>query len=57
MTVERSLCDQIYGDDGRHLELRQEVCQFMIDHEADFAPFIDEEDGTFAQYSLSMIRV
>ena len=47
----RSLCDQLYGDDSRHMDLRGEIVRYMLDHEADFAPFLDE-GVTFARYSL-----
>lgn len=55
----RALADQLDGDERHHATHRAQICAYMRQHEADFAPFVEddvdfathmralEEDGTF----------
>jgi len=52
----RSISDQLFNDFGdKHEDIRMEVCDYMEDHEDDFAAFLvldeDEEDEDAADYS------
>lgn len=41
----RALSDQLYGSHAKHLELRQEICDFIESRKEEYAPFIDDEKG------------
>jgi hypothetical protein len=45
----------LQGDESQHASLRQRVVQFMCDHEGDFAPFVEDDQG-FGAYSRRMLR-
>ncbi|GAQ86487.1 hypothetical protein KFL_002920040 [Klebsormidium nitens] len=56
----RAIADQLEGDAGDHVAYRERVVEYMAAHEADFAPFVEDdvplekylqemrEDGTWA---------
>jgi OTU domain-containing protein 3 len=45
----RSLADQLFGDHGdAHDGVRDEICDYLAGHEADFAFFLDLDDETTA---------
>jgi hypothetical protein len=37
----RSVAHQVYGDAGRHAQVRAEVCVYVLEHRDHFAKFID----------------
>lgn len=49
----RAVSDQLYGNESRHLDLRQQACRYMREHEEAFAPFIDDS-CSFAEYVDNM---
>jgi OTU domain-containing protein 3 len=44
----RSVADQILGQQDLHQQVRETVCEYMLDHPLDYAPFVWDE--TFEQY-------
>jgi len=51
------LCVLVFqGDEGMHTSLRQQVVNFMVSNEADFAPFV-EDDESFGTYTSRMKKV
>lgn len=50
----RSICDQLFGDPSRHMELRGRVLDYIEQHETHFSLFI-EDDESFEDY-LSRMR-
>ncbi|KAG2496057.1 hypothetical protein HYH03_005976 [Edaphochlamys debaryana] len=49
----RALGDQLHGDEGVHPQLRHRVVSYMVEHEEDFAPFV-EDDESFGTYVARM---
>ncbi|EFJ40092.1 hypothetical protein VOLCADRAFT_100184, partial [Volvox carteri f. nagariensis] len=49
----RALGDQLQGDERQHVQLRQRVVSYMLDHQDDFAPFV-EDDERFDSYVARM---
>ncbi|KAI0027132.1 hypothetical protein K488DRAFT_74786 [Vararia minispora EC-137] len=41
----RALSDQLYGTEARHAQLRQDICAWIEQHKARYAPFVDDERG------------
>ncbi|EPQ55723.1 cysteine proteinase [Gloeophyllum trabeum ATCC 11539] len=41
----RALSDQLYGTESYHLQLRQQVCNWIEAHKDRYAPFCDDERG------------
>lgn len=54
----RSVSDGLYGNEGRHFELRARCVAFMEANPDSFAPFMLEEEGwtSFDEYLASMSR-
>lgn len=48
-----ALSDQFYGDDKHHKTIRQEVCQFLRDHEEEYKYFV-EDDRTLDHHVSTM---
>lgn len=46
----RALSDQLYGDETRHFEIRQEVVKYVREAKDHFAAFVGEYGETFDQY-------
>eukprot|EP00854_Cymbomonas_tetramitiformis_P024553 gene24553-29866_t len=44
----RSVADQVFGDENRHVEIREVACNFLAEHRDHFEPFVD--DGEAANY-------
>lgn len=44
------MSDQLYGSDRHHRQIREEVVQYMVANEGDFAPFM-VDDETFEEHS------
>ncbi|KAA1104114.1 hypothetical protein PGT21_050354 [Puccinia graminis f. sp. tritici] len=40
----RALSDQLYGTPNRHLEIRQQVCGYLAQHEARYKAFVDMDE-------------
>lgn len=51
----RALGDQLEGHSRGHLRLRQETVQYMMSHQQDFEPFV-EDDVPFAQHCKKMTQ-
>ncbi|XP_067945846.1 OTU domain-containing protein 3-like isoform X2 [Watersipora subatra] len=51
----RALADQLDGNSLNHMRYRSEVCDYMIEHQKDFAPFLDDTDTCFDKY-ISNLR-
>ena len=49
----RALADQKYGDEHRHAELREKIVATVREREAEFAPFV-EDDESFDDYVARM---
>lgn len=45
----RSICDQLYSDSSRHMEVREKIMDYIEDEKAHFSLFI-EDDETFEDY-------
>lgn len=41
----RALSDQVYGHPGRHGEIRQQVCDYLEEHEDDYLLFVISDDS------------
>lgn len=41
----RALSDQYYGQDSRHKEIRQEVCQFLRENEENYKFFVEDDQS------------
>lgn len=41
----RSVGDQMHGDEGRHIELRQGTCDLMVERREAFEPFVEDDQG------------
>ncbi|GAA5965311.1 hypothetical protein JCM21900_005836 [Sporobolomyces salmonicolor] len=52
----RALSDQLYGSPSMHLQLRAEICDYLVAHAEQYRVFIDEDDykGGFAGYVREM---
>jgi OTU-like cysteine protease len=51
----RAVSDQLYGDETHHYELRKRCVKYMVDHSADFAPFVDDSKS-FSDYTAHMLH-
>lgn len=40
----RALSDQLYGNPGRHLEIRHQVCNYLAQHESRYKAFVDMDE-------------
>ncbi|CAI5510635.1 unnamed protein product [Closterium sp. Naga37s-1] len=49
----RAVSDHVFGKQSQHVELRQQVVDYIESHEADFAPFVEDDMG-FKEYCSSM---
>lgn len=49
----RSLSDQLYGTMERHMEIRQRIVDYMVQHSDHFSLFI-EDDEPFVDYIARM---
>ncbi|KAJ2391052.1 hypothetical protein GGI05_003051 [Coemansia sp. RSA 2603] len=54
----RALSDQLHGTPANYSLVRQEICDYMLDHPDDFGPFLleEEEEGKFDDYVENMRR-
>ncbi|WAR59553.1 hypothetical protein PtB15_11B193 [Puccinia triticina] len=53
----RALSDQLYGTPNRHLEIRQEVCGYLAQHEARYKAFVDmDEDESWESHLELMAK-
>ncbi|GAA5869591.1 hypothetical protein JCM1840_004471 [Sporobolomyces johnsonii] len=52
----RALSDQLYGSPSMHLQLRSEICDYLVAHAEQYRVFIDEDGykGGFAGYVREM---
>ncbi|KAF5376151.1 hypothetical protein D9615_007651 [Tricholomella constricta] len=41
----RALSDQLYGSPSRHMDLRQEICDWIAKHRERYEPFVEDERG------------
>ncbi|KAK2460426.1 hypothetical protein APHAL10511_007591 [Amanita phalloides] len=41
----RALSDQSYGSDSKHVQVRQDVCDWIASHKSRYGPFVDDERG------------
>ncbi|GLI63326.1 hypothetical protein VaNZ11_006243 [Volvox africanus] len=49
----RALSDQLQGDERQHVQIRQRVVSYMVEHQEDFTPFV-EDDESFDSYIARM---
>ncbi|CAI7752004.1 unnamed protein product, partial [Closterium sp. NIES-54] len=49
----RAVSDHVFGNQAKHVELRQQVVDYIEEHETDFAPFVEDDMG-FKEYCSSM---
>ncbi|CAI5509893.1 unnamed protein product, partial [Closterium sp. Naga37s-1] len=48
-----AVSDHVFGNQAKHVELRQQVVEYIEAHETDFAPFVEDDMG-FKEYCSSM---
>ena len=46
----RAILYCLFKDDSQHFELRQKVCQYMLNNRTDFEGFVDLQQGNFDDY-------
>jgi len=51
----RPVADQL-GEPDKHASFRSSVCDYMLEHPDDFAPFYDGGNGTYEAYVSGMRR-
>ena len=49
----RAICDQRDGSEIHHLDVREEVCEYMEKHEEDFRPFVEDDE----EWSVYLARM
>ncbi|GJP41962.1 hypothetical protein CLOM_g1573 [Closterium sp. NIES-68] len=49
----RAVSDHVFGNQSQHVELRHQVVDYLEAHEADFAPFVEDDMG-FKEYCSGM---
>lgn len=52
----RALSDQIYGNEGKHAEIRNRTVAYLKDHAEHFSAFIGEYGETWDKYIVRMAR-
>ncbi|CAI7832474.1 unnamed protein product, partial [Closterium sp. NIES-54] len=50
---EYKMSDHVFGNQAKHVELRQQVVDYIEEHETEFAPFVEDDMG-FKEYCSSM---
>ena len=43
----RSCADQLFGNQNRHVEVRKNAVQYMIQHKGNYIPFMDQDREPF----------
>ncbi|KNZ54157.1 hypothetical protein VP01_3027g6 [Puccinia sorghi] len=51
----RALSDQIYGSPNRHLEIRQQVCAYLAQHENRYKAFVDMDEAESWESHLQLM--
>jgi OTU domain-containing protein 3 len=52
----RSVCDQMEGSPANHAKIRSDCVVFLKKFSENFAPFLETEDQSFAEYCAEMAQ-